>query len=371
MSEGSMKENRMAFSVKAGPLNPPMGFCSVASRSPGPLGINDQGDPGFTSLLGDTPGPLGINDWGAPSLLALRGLHMPHTGGMCAAPDGVALVLGFIPCRGQMTAPATAAAPIALDLAQEMAQEMALKITTFFEGGKSMNYQALADDFDGQGTSFGLIQWNFGQNTLGPLLKKMKAANATRFAGCFGEKADYDTLNKALDDNKQADQLAWARAVIEDNKAAWRETFRALGAVDAFNRIQRTEAAAQYHPKAVRALKSLRALHPDLLTGVEFRSYAALFDLCVQQNSLDKAMAVIKQRCKDEPPTTQRGLLEIAVVERGKKASSAWASDCISRRMGILSGGAYESTEHEITKKRANPQYSLITDHGEQPVTGL
>lgn len=94
-------------------------------------------------------------------------------------------------------------------------------------------------------------------------------------------------MKQALDDNQQADQLAWARGVIKDNKAAWREGFRAIGAVDAFNRIQRTEAAAQYHPSVLKALASLRALCPDLLTSVEFRSYAALFDLCVQQNSLD------------------------------------------------------------------------------------
>jgi hypothetical protein len=228
-----------------------------------------------------------------------------------------------------------------------------------------------ADDFDGQGTSFGLIQWNFGQNTLGPLLRKMKAAHATSFAGCFGQNADYDTLKQALDDNKQADQLAWARGLIKDDKAAWRAAFRAIGAVDAFNRIQRTEAAAQYHPKVQKALASLRALHPDLLTTVALRSYAALFDLCVQQNSLDKALAAIKQRCADAPPATQRALLEIAVVERGKKASSEWVSDCVSRRMGILSGQAWESTEHDITKKRDNPQYSLITDNGDRPVTGL
>ena len=86
----------------------------------------------------------------------------------------------------------------------------------------------------------------------------------------------------------------------------------------------------------------------DNQQAVQLAWARALFNLCVQQNSLDKALAVIKQRCKHEPPTTQRGLLEIAVVERGKKASSDWASDCISRRMGILSGGACESTEHEL-----------------------
>ena len=54
--------------------------------------------------------------------------------------------------------------------------------------------------------------------------------------------------------------------------------------------------------------------------------------------------------------------------------------------MGSHSGGAYESTDHEstdheptdheptdheITGKRENPQYSLINDHGDRPVTGL
>jgi len=29
------------------------------SRTPGPLGINDQGDPDALTLFGDTPGPLG------------------------------------------------------------------------------------------------------------------------------------------------------------------------------------------------------------------------------------------------------------------------------------------------------------------------
>ena len=154
----------MAFAVKAGAFDPLMVLGGAPSRS---------------------PGPLGINDWGDPSLLALRGLLMPHAGGLCTARDGVALALGFMRWAAQPAASATAAAVIALN----WAQEMALKITTDFEVGKSMNYQALADDFDGQGTSFGLIQWNFGQNTLGPLLKKMKTANATGFAGCFGEKA--------------------------------------------------------------------------------------------------------------------------------------------------------------------------------------
>ena len=138
------------------------------------MGLNDHADPNMTNLLGDTPGPLGLNDHAEPNLRSFAQLSMPQAAGMCLAEDGQALSLGFTPF-------VTSFAPPAGSINLDLAQEMALKITTFFEGGKSMNYQALAGDFDGQGTSFGLIQWNFGQNTLGPLLKKMIAADATSF----------------------------------------------------------------------------------------------------------------------------------------------------------------------------------------------
>ena len=47
--------------IPAGPAFP--------ARTPGPLGVNDQGDPLSASLSGDTPGCLGINDHGQPGPL--------------------------------------------------------------------------------------------------------------------------------------------------------------------------------------------------------------------------------------------------------------------------------------------------------------
>ena len=58
----------MANSRKPGPLNPPMHWCLIPARTPGPLGLFDQGDPNVTTLLGDTPGPLGMNDAYDPSM---------------------------------------------------------------------------------------------------------------------------------------------------------------------------------------------------------------------------------------------------------------------------------------------------------------
>ena len=47
-------------------LNPPGAF--TPARTPGHLGLNDQGDPNKLTRLGDTPGALGFNDWADPNL---------------------------------------------------------------------------------------------------------------------------------------------------------------------------------------------------------------------------------------------------------------------------------------------------------------
>ena len=251
------------------------------------------------------------------------------------------------------------------------AQEMALRITTFFESSKSMNYQALSGDFDGQGMSFGLIQWNFGQNTLGPLLKKMLATDAAAFATCFGPTTNFAILKSALDRSDNPAQLAWTRELQSRDKPAWRVAFQAVGAIDQFNAIQLAAAEAQYHPSTMQAVRQLRLIAPALMAAVEFRSWAALFDLCVQQGSITQALDSIRLRVKSENPANQSALLKIAVVERARLGKPEFQSDSISRRMGILTGAPFESTEHGVTKKRANPQLALVVQFGAAQVAGI
>ncbi len=357
----------MAGSSKPGPLTPPIDSCRVPPRTPGPLGIRDQADPNVTSLLGDTPSSVGLLDWADPNLSQLSSTT-PYADLMCRNSDGEALAIGF---DFKAPAAAAAAAPALQFIALEAAQEMALKITTYFEGGKSMNYQALADDFDGQGTSFGLIQWNFGSDTLGPLLKKMLDQDPTAFAACFDEDADYDTIKKAITDKKKADQLKWARDRIKNKRKAWESAFTKIGSNESFNKIQRTEASGQYHPLAVKVIKNIRDITSTLLVNVEVRSYCAIFDLCVQNGGIDNAITEIKKRVTDEKPATQLDLMKIVVTERSRKASAKWVSDCLSRRMGILTGSSYKSKENDVTAERKNPQFSLLADSGDKYVTGL
>ncbi len=332
--------------------------CHGSHRNPALLGVYRRGpkpqsrrsDPFYLLGGGGTPAPLGI-----------------RAGIFADLPDILYDENDFcFPLEADVPVP-----PAAKDITLVEAQSMALAITTAFEGGKGMNYQALADNFDGQGMSFGLIQWNFGQNTLGPLLAKMLSADAKAFEACFGEGTDFATLKTALEGNKQADQLKWVAAVLKDKRTAWQSAFRAVGANATFQRIQREQAASQYHPIVVSGIKSLRSAAPELMKDVEFRTYAALFDTAVQQNGILSSAAAIKTRLEKEKPKTQLELATIAVTERARKANDRWVADCLSRRLGILAGKAVEVTEMKNTSSRVNAGYELITSHGTDHVTGL
>ena len=48
----------------------------------------------------------------------------------------------------------------------------AIKITSFYEGS---GFDEVTGNFDGQGLSYGILQWNFGQGTLQPIFKNLFA----------------------------------------------------------------------------------------------------------------------------------------------------------------------------------------------------
>jgi hypothetical protein len=360
-----------------------MDSCRIPARTPGALGINDQADPNLTTLLGDTPGSLGVCDWADPNLRLYTPAD-PYADMMCRADDGTAISRGF---DGLKAAPAAAPSTTAADyISLAEAQEMALKITTTFEGS-TMDYQSLAgDELDGMGMSFGLIQWNFGSNTLGPVLKKMLDKDSAAFAACFGSDTDYDTLKTALGAKKQADELKWARDLQKKNRTAWEAAFKKVGANEKFKKIQLEEAVGKYHRNALGVIKEIRDISPTLFQKVEFRSYAAIFDLCVQQGSLhepatkDKdgnkveshqALDQIKSRVQKEKPASQIELMKIVVAERGATGKAEWIPDCVSRRMGVLIGSPYQATHGEKKAKRSNSQFSLITKFGTKYVQDL
>lgn len=67
----------MGGSRESGPLGRGQTCGCVPSRTPGPLGRNDQGDPGVMAQQGDTPGPVGINDFHPARLVNAKGPRIP------------------------------------------------------------------------------------------------------------------------------------------------------------------------------------------------------------------------------------------------------------------------------------------------------
>lgn len=94
----------MAGSRIPGPLQCLPGPYRIPARSPGPLGVLDQGDSNFTSLLGDTPGPLGWRDHADPTLPWLGDLPNCAAGTPARAADGTPVVTGSdLPSKAKAT----------------------------------------------------------------------------------------------------------------------------------------------------------------------------------------------------------------------------------------------------------------------------
>jgi hypothetical protein len=238
---------------------------------------------------------------------------------------------------------------------------LALRVSGGFEGRGDLDYHALADDFDLQGTSFGLIQWNFGQGTLGPLLHKMLRIDRSAFLNCFPDGTDAESLESALTDQDLAAQLRWAREILVRNREGWKTSFQALGSIPKFQNIQLEEAAV-FHSNVKRCITEMRKLAKHLIERVDVLTYVALYDLCVQQGGLAKGETLIKiaSIISADPPKSQKDLLLICVQERAKTAPSKWAADCTSRRMGIINREPYAANINGIAAQRQNPNFKLL-----------
>lgn len=241
------------------------------------------------------------------------------------------------------------------------AKEIALLVSSGYEGKSKLDYEALAGNFDGQGMSFGIIQWNFGQGTLGPVLLEMRAADQATFDGCFGANMNFQTLLNSLNSTNTTAQMNWAIGVIASNNAGWKSAFKKVGEVEAFKKIQ-LDNADKYNDNITSCIKLMRELAPSLMVKVQLRTYCALYDLCVQQNNLVKAEQLIRTEFPSANITTQKELVIFVCKKRAEKASTAYRADAFSRRMGIIQGQKYTATMSGNTATRENGNYGMIIE---------
>ncbi len=245
-----------------------------------------------------------------------------------------------------------------IELAQAL--ETAFSVTSGFETSGD-RFQQVTGNFDGAGISFGPVQWNFKSKTLAPLFRKFQSTDETALRACFTDEIDYEEWLKVLD-LPVDQQIEWANDIStgrggHDVVQPWKGYLQAVGRVEKFRAIMVEQALRKYGARLLEAVKYLQGLKP----GVEIdhlRCLCSLYDLVIQQGSLNKARQAIEERVKQENPRDQFQLVGIAVEERGRKANRRWQADCVSRRLGILHGIPETVEGHQ----RANLYFYMLRD---------
>lgn len=223
-----------------------------------------------------------------------------------------------------------------------------LALTGTFETGQLAPgcFAAIAGNFDGQGISFGALQWNFGQGTLQTLLKEMMTKHPDIMSNIFG--SDLASLQKAVNGTKQ-EALTFAGTIQDAAKhavsATWKNKFKLLGLSSEFQAIE-VNGASKYYNNA----KSLAATYNLWST----RGQALMFDICVQNGSISDAVkSQIMADFSKIPSGLGREEIEVRKMiiianRRAEAANPKFVEDvrkrklCIAHGKGVVHGIGYD-----------------------------
>jgi hypothetical protein len=209
-----------------------------------------------------------------------------------------------------------------------------LSLTASFETGTMPPdcFCGVTGDFDGQGISFGALQWNLGQGTLQPLLSEVFGKHPDICRDIFHENFGVVT---ALRDSTREEQVAFARSI--QNRAnfrvnePWRGMLKQLGRTSEFQEVQ-AEHAGKIHARAL-------AMCRDYGLTTE-RGVALMFDISVQNGSISPVVrAQINADFAGLPdPTDQVARMRIIANRRSAAARTEFVNDVRIRKLTIAEG---------------------------------
>jgi len=212
-----------------------------------------------------------------------------------------------------------------------------LSLTGSYETGAGIPdcFAGVSGDFDGQGISFGVLQWNFGQGSLQPLLKRMFSEHPEISRAIFHDR--FDLIRSKLHGAK-SELMSFARSIQHPIKhflyEPWRGMFKSLGRTGEFQRIEVSSANSLY----------LAALQLCADYGLwSERGVALMFDILVQNGSIS---SVVKGQIIADFQTVSAGVedeLEVARMRvvakrRADAAKVRWREDVLARKLCIANG---------------------------------
>lgn len=217
----------------------------------------------------------------------------------------------------------------------------------------------VSGDFDGQGISFGALQWCLGQNSLQPLLREMDRRHGTILEEIFDERCEE---LRAMLGSDLSEQLDWARAIQNARGRLvepWLGLFKTLGRRPEFQQIQ-VEAADGLYQDALELCRRFGV--------VSERAVALMFDIKVQNGSISPL--VERQIRQDFDDLAREGRAEdetarlCAIAERRAAAAKPrWVADVRRRKMMIATGQGVVHGGHFDLER----QYGIAL----RPVAGL
>jgi hypothetical protein len=229
------------------------------------------------------------------------------------------------------------------------AERKALEITSTLETGKRGGFYGLSGNFDGQGLSFGLVNWTIGTGSLQPLLRDFAREQPARWAAIFGGDAGrFLTLitpksNAAIrDQHRFAIEEMNAKRTLNGRtlwsiREPWQSRFRKLSEDPAFQQIQ---------IRYVRDLLARAAYFCRYFSLTSERAFAFMFDavsshgkwwLTKKIGGVEKRRQLLRERLAAGKPPELELLLIIAEV-LGATSAPRWAEKVRARKRWFVTG---------------------------------
>ena len=194
-----------------------------------------------------------------------------------------------------------------------------------------------------------------------PLFREFEKVNGIALRECFSDDIDFQEWADVMG-MSATEQIDWADNIStgrgkHDVNQPWKGYFQAVGREEQFRAVMVEQALRKYGAELLTAIKYLQNIAPEIQID-HLRCICSLYDLVIQQGSLNRAKTKIEQRVREEQPQDQFQLVGLAVEERGRRASPQWRADCVSRRLGILNG-----VPHTVDgRQRANLNFYMLRD---------
>jgi hypothetical protein len=203
-------------------------------------------------------------------------------------------------------------------------------------------------DFDGQGISFGALQWNIGQGTLQPMLSEMIFRHRAVCLEIFRDRLrELETMLTA----RLTEQLSFAR-FIQDGRnqimEPWQSMLKTLGRTTEFCEIQ-ARAAAHLFARAS-ALAGEYGLQSS-------RGIALMFDILTQNGSIgeDVRAEITRDFAAISAGTAEaREVARMRIIARRRAAAArpAFRQDVLARKMTIAEGaGTVHGIRYELDRQ--------------------